>query len=296
MELRELRSLVMLAEERHFTRAAQRLHIAQPALSQQIRKLEAEVGLPLVDRTTRRVSITEAGELLVGHARRMLAEADDATAGLRELAGVEKGRITIGASPTLGGVDLPVLLAEFNERFPNIDIIVREDLSVRLGRELHNDTIDVAFVTSLADPAIDRQLIASEPLVCLVAPGHPLARWRDASLLAFKDERFAMFRPGATIRGHVEAELAAHGVSPLVTYETNDVARITTLVASGLAVAVLPASDGEAAHPAVVSIPLRETSLTHNVYLAWRRGRRPSPALREFIALTASEAPDGRQS
>jgi len=122
MELRQLRYLVALADERHFTRAAAREHIAQPALSQQIRRLEDEVGLALVERTTRRVALTAAGELLVARARRILAELDDAHAELGTLAGVQGGRLSVGALHTMGPVDLSLLLASFNARCPAVNL------------------------------------------------------------------------------------------------------------------------------------------------------------------------------
>src|ERR687894_993733 len=118
MELRQLRYLVALADERHFTRAAAREHIAQPALSQQIRRLEAEVGLPLVHRTTRRVALTDAGELLVARARRALAEVDAARQELAELAGVRTGRVVIGAMRSTGRFDLSALFAAYYARHP----------------------------------------------------------------------------------------------------------------------------------------------------------------------------------
>src|SRR5436190_339352 len=116
MELRQLRYLVALADERSFTRAAAREHVAQPALSQQLRRLEDEVGVPLVDRTTRRVALTDAGELLTERARRVLNEIAAARGELGELAGIRSGRVTIGAMPTLGQFDLALLLATFHER------------------------------------------------------------------------------------------------------------------------------------------------------------------------------------
>src|SRR5579875_1821785 len=120
MDLRQLRYLVALADERHFTRAAAREHVAQPALSQQIRRLEDEVGLALVERTTRRVAITAAGELLVARARRVLAELEAADAELDALRGVQSGRVLIGTMHTMGPVDVALVLAEFHTRHPGI--------------------------------------------------------------------------------------------------------------------------------------------------------------------------------
>src|SRR3954463_14977185 len=122
MDLRQLRYLVALAEECHFTRAAERMHIAQPALSQQVRRLEEELGLPLVDRTTRRVALTDAGRLLVDRARRALAEVDAARAELADLAGVRAGRVVIGAMPSTGPFDLSRLLAEYHRRYPDVEL------------------------------------------------------------------------------------------------------------------------------------------------------------------------------
>src|SRR3979411_1522164 len=126
MELRQLRYLVALADEQHFTRAAAREPAAQPALSQQVRRLEAEIGLPLVERTTRRVSLTEAGATLVERARRVLAEIEAAQGDLRDLAGIRTGRVTIGATGPLGPVALSQLLATYYSRHPGVELTVRE--------------------------------------------------------------------------------------------------------------------------------------------------------------------------
>src|SRR5688572_23970928 len=127
MELRQLRYLVTLADERHFTRAAALLHIAQPALSQQIRRLEDELGIALVDRTTRHVALTAAGERLVARARRVLAEVEAATAELSELSGIRTGRVVIGAMRSTGPFDLSALLAAFHARHPGVELLVHEE-------------------------------------------------------------------------------------------------------------------------------------------------------------------------
>jgi len=147
MELSQLRYLVALAEERSFTRAAAREHIAQPALSQQIRRLEQEVGLPLAERTTRTVAITPAGELLVARARRMLAELEAARAELEGLRGVSTGHLTIGAMPTMGPVDVSLPLAIFHQRHPGVELTVREALSAELAEMLRADLLDLAFLS-----------------------------------------------------------------------------------------------------------------------------------------------------
>src|SRR3981081_2084310 len=147
MELRQLRYLVALADERHFTRAAAREHIAQPALSQQIRRLEEEVGLALVERTTRRVSMTDAGELLVARGRRILAEVDAAQTELQGLRGVQTGHVTVGALHSMGPVDVSLALALFHERHPGVELTVREASSEELADMLRVDEVDLAFLS-----------------------------------------------------------------------------------------------------------------------------------------------------
>jgi len=145
MDLRQLRYLVALAEERSFTRAAAREHIAQPALSQQIRRLEREVGLALVERTTRRVATTEAGDLLVARARRALAEIEAAQAEMQALRGMLTGRVAIGAMPTMGPIDLSPVMAAFHRRHPGVELVVREQSIEDLAEMLRVDELDIAF-------------------------------------------------------------------------------------------------------------------------------------------------------
>src|ERR1700757_3970107 len=147
MELRQLRYLVALAEERNFTRAAAREHVAQPALSQQIRRLEEELGLPLAERTTRTATITPAGELLLARARRVLAELDAAGAELQGLRGLQTGHVTVGTMHTMGPIDVSLVLAIFHERHPGIELIVREQSSEELAEMLRVDELDLAFLS-----------------------------------------------------------------------------------------------------------------------------------------------------
>src|SRR3982074_3050387 len=147
MDMRQLRYLVPLAEELHFTRAAAREHIAQPALSQQIRRLEEEVGLALVERTTRQVTITAAGELLVARARRILSEVDAAQTELQGLRGIQTGHVTVGAMNTMGPIDVSLVLAIFHGRHPGVELTVREMSSEELAEMLRVDELDLAFLS-----------------------------------------------------------------------------------------------------------------------------------------------------
>ena len=292
--MRQLRYLVALADERHFTRAAARLHIAQPALSQQIRRLEDEVGVALVDRTTRHVSLTPAGEQLVGRARRALGEVDAARAELSELAGVRTGRVVIGAMRSTGPFDLSALLAAFHARHPGIELIVREDPSEVMLSRLHADELDVAFLSVNrldAGPDIQLHPLLDEPLVALLAPGHPLAGRRRIEMAELRNERFVVFGEGGSLRRIVVQGAREAGFEPALAFESTESARIRAMASRGLGVALAPASEAEHEGLPVAVVPVRSPALTRDVTLAWRRHRRHSPAARAFrdLALTADD-------
>jgi LysR family transcriptional regulator, transcription activator of glutamate synthase operon len=299
MELRQLRYLVALADERHFTRAAARLHIAQPALSQQVKRLEDEVGVALVDRTTRHVSLTPAGELLVASARRALAELDAAAAELSDLAGVRTGRVVIGAMRSTGPFDLSGLLAAFHTRHPGIELIVREDPSEVMLQHLHADALDVAFLSVNrldAGPDIQLHPLLDEPLVALLTPGHPLADRRRIDMCELRNERFVVFGEGGSLRRIVVQGAREAGFEPTLAFESTESARIRAMASRGLGVALAPASEAEHEGPPVAVVSVRRPRLTRDVTLAWRTQRRHSPAARAFLELAvtadASGAPE----
>lgn len=286
MELRQLRYLVALADERHFTRAAARSQVAQPALSQQISKLEDEVGVTLVDRTTRRVHLTEAGELLAGHARRVLAELDDARAELEQLTGLVAGRVTIGLTQTPGPLDLVRLLADFHTRHPGVELTVREGLSTTLADALRDDQLDLAFLSIVEERdrrGLELHELAAEPLVLALPEAHRLAGRARLRVADLRDEQLIAFPAGATIRDAVQHAAHAAGFEPRIAFETNEVARMRALVSAGLGVAVLPRSDARAPAPPVRLVALRAPTLKHRISLCWRHGKRHAPAARALL-------------
>jgi LysR family transcriptional activator of glutamate synthase operon len=288
MELRQLRYLLALAEERHFTRAAAREHIAQPALSQQIRRLEDEVGLPLVQRTTRRVALTEAGELLVARARRILAEVDAAHTEMEGLRGVQIGHVTVGAMHTMGPVDLSLVLAIFHERHPGVELTVREQSSEELAEMLRVDELDLAFLSvteRIESHGLGLQQLVSEEIVAVLPCEHPLARRHRIRMAELSDERFISYRDGSRLREVLVSAGRDAGFEPHVTLESNESQRIRQLVARGLGVAILPRSDAESLGAGIAAVTLTSPGLTRDITLAWREGRRHAPAAAEFLAL-----------
>lgn len=298
MDIRQLRYLVALADERHFTRAAEREHVAQPALSQQIRRLEDELGVALVERTTRRVAITDAGELLVARARRILSELEAARAELQELRGLRTGHVMVGAMHTMGPVDVSLALAIFHERYPGVELTVREQSSEELAEMLRDDLLDLAFLSvteRIESHGLGLHQLVSEELVAVVAPTHRLARRRRVRMAELADEQFISYREGARLRELLGVAAREAGFEPRVNLESNESQRILRLVARGMGVAILPQSDPRASGVDVAVLALTAPSLTRDITLAWRQDRRHSPAAREFIDLAVSlfSRPDG---
>lgn len=289
MELRQLRYLVALAEERNFTRAAEREHIAQPALSQQIRRLEETAGLPLVERSTRHVAMTEAGNLLVARARRILAELDAADAELQSLAGVQTGHVTVGTIHTMGPIDVSLALAIFHDRHPGVELTIREQSSEELAEMLRIDELDLAFL-SVTEPIESRGLalaqLISEELVVVLPVDHKLAGRRRVRMAELAGEQFISYRSGSRLRELLLAAGDQAGFEPRVTLELNESQRIRRLVARRMGVAILPRSDAEAPGAEVATVKLIDPSLRRDITLAWREDRRHAPAAAEFLRLS----------
>jgi DNA-binding transcriptional LysR family regulator len=288
MDLRQLRYLVALAEERHFTRAAAREHIAQPALSQQIRRLENELGVTLVQRTTRRVSITDAGELLVARARRILAEVDAAQSELQALRGLRTGHVILGAMHTMGPIDLSLALAIFHQRHPGVELTVREQSSEELAEMLRVDELDLAFLSvteRIESHGLRLHQLVSEELVAALPRGHRLAERRRIRMAELAQSRSFAEADELVLRELLVSAGRHAGYEPRIKLESNESQRIRRLVARGLGVAILPRSDAEGPGAQIAVATLTEPALTRDITLAWRDGRSHGPAAAEFLQL-----------
>lgn len=301
MDLRQLRYLVALAEERHFTRAAEREHIAQPALSQQLRRLEDELGVALVERTTRQVRITDAGQLLVARARRILGEVDAAEAELEALKGVQTGRVRVGTMHTMGPIDVSLVLAIFHQRHAGVELAVREQASEELAQMLRDDELDLAFLSvteRVESHGLALHQLVSEELVVLLPVVHPLAGRRRLRMAELAAEEFISYREGARLRELLFLAGRHAGFEPRVKLESNESQRIRRLVSRGMGVAILPRSDAVAPGAEVSVVTLSDPPLSRDITLAWRQERRHPPAVAEFLALareTFAESPAGDQ-
>lgn len=282
MELRQLVYAEAVARHRHFTRAAQELHVSQSALSHQIKRLEAELGCELFERSTRRVIPTEAGETLAERARRVIAEVDGVRGELDQLRGLVRGRISIGALLPAGELDVTALLARFSQAFPGIEVGLREGTAADLLRLLEAGDLDAAFslIASELPRTVASLRVSEEEVVAAFAPGTAPAK-QSVGAADLAGIPIAAPRSGSAIKAAADRFFADAGVQLVVSLESGDPYLIRCLVSAGFSAALLPASLARRQGPPVdtraLSPPVRLPA-----HLIWRRGRHRSAAAGAF--------------
>jgi DNA-binding transcriptional LysR family regulator len=287
MELRHLQYLVAVAEEGSFTRAAARVHVAQPGVSAQIQQLEREVGHRLLDRSGRSVRLTAAGAAVLPHARAALAAVARMRSVADELTGLLRGHLTIGTITSINSdrLDLPAFLAEFHRDHPAIEITLTTDDSEGLIASLRNGQLDLA-VLGLgrgSPPGLDVHVITSERLVVAVAPEHPLARRATVTLSGLVRYPLICLPRGTAIRSSVEAACAGAGLTPDIRFEAADPRVLAELAARGLGAAVVPQSITDARRSRLRAVAITRPALHGRIALAWQPNEATSAAARELI-------------
>ena len=299
MELRQVEYFVVLARQKNFTRAAAATGVAQPALSQQIKRLEDELGVLLVDRTRRPVTLTEAGAAFQIRAERILAEANLAREEMREFAGVGRGKLVIGALPFLAALWLPGLLGRFHALHPRIEIALREDNTEELARLVGLGRLDLALLHAVpglqmgngSSSGIVMERLFEEELVLIVAPEHRLAKAKSVPMAQLRDEPFVIMRRGSGLAHTILTGTGAEGFTPTVAAESADLRTLRGLVAAGLGVSIVPRLSADGPGPPVVARRISPPLPTHTTSVAWRGDSRPSAAteamlgvIREYVA------------
>ncbi len=275
MELRHLRYFVAVAEERHFGRAAARLHMAQPPLSQQIRRFEAELGEPLLYRTTRSVELSPAGEVLLERSREILAAVDAAVDDARRAARGEYGRLAIGFTGSSTYEMLPSLAAALRSELPGVVLDLRGELltPAQVAR-LIDGTLDLGLLRPpVHDRDLNTEVLRSEPLIAVLPESHPLADSDAVPLEQLSGEPFITYPSHfrSVLHDAVEDACAAHGFKPLAAHEVAETATLVSFVAAGLGVSLVPASVRHMTVRGAAYRPLAEDSTQVELAVAWRR-------------------------
>jgi DNA-binding transcriptional LysR family regulator len=276
MELRQLRSFVAVAEELHFRRAADRLHMAQPSVSQQVRTLEAELGVQLFDRNRRGATLTAAGAALLDEARDLLARADHAAGVARATGMGERGRLRLSLTRSLTGGIAGAIVDEFRARFPDVDLDLDVGNTMRHVEQLHAGDIDVGFVRPpLEDPGLEELVLGREPMVCVLPKGHPLAargtvRAQDlyAEPLVWWPESHG---PGAW--REVRAEVYGEPPWPPIARTEPEEERIVSAVAEGAGISYIMLERSRSLHiPGAVYRRFAPPEPAMGIAIAWRKG------------------------
>ncbi len=294
MELRQLDHFVVVAEERHFTRAAARVHLTQSSLSSSIRSLERELGSDLFARSTRQVELTEAGRALLPAAQRAIAaseEARDAVAGVR---GLLRGRLSLGAIQNLGLIDLAGLLARYHRRHPQVILQVRHAGVSALVRATAAGELELAIVDLPLGPQADRvhvQPLGSESLLLAVAVNDPLADRRRIKLAELGEREFVEYRADSALRASIDRACASAGLARRVCCEVDTIPDLIELVSRGLGVSLVPPMAVRLASATVVGIPT-EPRIPRDLMLVTPLDRQLSPAAQALNALVLGELHD----
>lgn len=286
MQFQQLLYFVAVAETRHFTRAAEQVHVSQPSLSQQIRALEKELGAELFSRARGNIALTDAGEALLPLARRILADADTARIEVQELAQLRRGRVRLGATPSLCTGLLPEVLRAFHGRHPGIQLLIEEGGSHDLVRELARGALDLALVVlplPPGSPALTSVELFHEDLVVVSAAAEPppgpgeSVRIRD-----LRDAPLVMFRHGYDLRELTVGACRAEGFEPSFTVEGGEMDAVLGFVRAGLGIAVVPSMVAARAGRELRVTPLARPGLRRTIALAHRSDVDPPRAAREL--------------
>ncbi|MCU0542904.1 MAG: LysR family transcriptional regulator [Oscillatoriaceae cyanobacterium Prado104] len=283
MELRHLRYFIAVAEELNFTRAAEKLHMAQPPLSQQIQQLEEELGFQLFHRTKRTVTLTEAGQVFFEEAQNILQQVEKAIQLGKQTSRGELGQLTIGFVSSAAHNVVPAMVRAFRTQHPGVKLELRELTTDEQLQRLLDGRIDIGFVRPPVDEAVNSEIVFEESLMVALPVTHPMARRDRVQLRSLSGEPFILF-PRSLAPGLYDPIVSfcqQAGFSPIIGQEATQMQTIVSLVAAEMGVAIVPASMRNFERRGVVYKYLSEPSPMVSIALIWRN--KPSPAVQRFL-------------
>lgn len=270
------------------SRAAERLFISQPAVSKQIGELEAALGVSLFDRLPRGLRLSAAGEALAGHARRLFAVEAEAEQAISEIKGLVQGKLTIGASLTVGGYLLPKLLGAYHKQYPGITLQLEIANTQIVQQKLRENALDFGLTEGFADdPALDAEIFAEDTLTAIVPPGHPLLGEPSVTAARFCAEPLLLREPGSGTREVVERALLHREIIVRPALSLGSTEAIKQGVMAGLGVAIVSrlALETELTLGLLYPLPLSDLAIVRPLHLARLRGKSNSAAAQAFLRL-----------
>ena len=285
MNLNHLAIFHAVAETRGISLGAQRLHISQPAVSKQIQELERSLGTKLFDRVPRGVRLTESGELLAGYARRLFALETEAETALAELRGLERGRLAVGASLTIGGYLLPDVLAKFHQQYPGIELAVDIANTDEVQTRLLDGVLDIAVTEGFVEhPELEASVFYEDEMVVIVPPGHPLLDEVEVTPARLCEEPFLMREEGSGTRAVVERAFAERLLAVRPVMSLGSIEAIKRAVAAGIGVAMVSGLTVTLEQEAgkLVILPIMDLTVRRPLHLLQTRHRNMSRAAQAF--------------
>jgi DNA-binding transcriptional LysR family regulator len=295
MDIRQLRTFATIARLSNFTRAAEELHIAQPAVSMAIRKLEEELELTLFSRQDRKVTLTAEGEILLEHARRILADLEAARQEMTDLRGLEKGEVRVGIPPMMSSYFFPLIIREFARRYPGLQLSVLGEGAWRIQRLLSQGELDMGVIAGgqLPETLETRHFLREEVVVCLPT-GHPLAERKAIPLAEFTRQPLVFFKEGYFLREMIFDKLRKGALQPQIVFETNLFTLVKSLVKGGLGISTFlrMVVTGD---PELVAVPF-DPPLHLDLVIAWKKGAYLSRANHAFVDFLLEQTRDYSQT
>lgn len=292
MEMHQLRYVVAVARTGNFSRAAEQCHVAQPSLSQQIQKLEDELGERLFDRMKREAKLTAQGEVFLRRAVRILEEVDAARREASDAQKLLRGTLTVGVLPTIAPYLLPAVLAEFMANFPGVEIVVQEETTARLLKLAQAYEIDLALLSRpINDDRLEVRDLFAEELLLALPPEHPLTRKRSVTLADVQSERLIVMKEGHCLGDQVLGFCERRDLKPNISFRSAQLETIQALVCSGLGISLIPAMAARADRKDLpVYRSLAAPKPERIIAACWPKQRTLNRAGGEFLNLVATIA------
>ncbi len=290
MEMHQLRYVVAVARTGNFSRAAEQCHVAQPSLSQQILKLEAELGERLFDRMKREAKLTAHGEAFLRHAVRILEEVDAAKREATDARDLLRGTVTIGVLPTIAPYLLPEVMTQFTEKFPGVELVVQEDTTARLLKLAHAYDIDFALASEpIQDERLELRVLFSEELLLALPPGHPLTRKRTVAVADLERERLIVMKEGHCLGDQVLGFCDRRHVTPRISFRSAQLETVQALVNAGWGISLIPAMAAQSDREDLPEYrSLQPPKPERKIVAVWPKQRPPGRAANEFLKIVSA--------
>jgi LysR family hydrogen peroxide-inducible transcriptional activator len=290
MEMQQLRYVVAVARAANFSRAAELCHVSQPSLSQQIKKLEDELGERLFDRLKREVKLTAQGEMFLRRAIRILEEMDAAKREATDAQDLRRGTLTMGVLPTIAPYLLPEVMAQFTEKFPGVEIVVQEDTTARLLKLALDYEIDFALASQpIQNERLEIKGLFSEELLLALPPGHRLARRCTVAAADLEGERFIVMKEGHCLGEQVLGFCDRRDVKARISFRSSQLETVQAFVASGLGISLIPAMAARSKRKDAPQYrSLHSPAPERKIVVAWPKQRPPGRAAHEFLKMISA--------